>query len=296
MDAQCAIHVGQPFTAICSRCGTYMCSACTEDGRFETCAACRARTGMGRLTLRRDAWTFEAALRHAFAAYRQNFVTLTIAFVILCGVVILANSITGGVQTALSDSGLSTVVSAALFLVDSLIQGLLTLGLLSMSLSAARGEGAELKQLFSGIKLWRGWLVQMGLVYLPVVVLIGIAGGIVALFQYQLTNPTLLIILAALGLTSAPALLYLFLGVAFGNTELVAEPALGGVGSLRNAWRIARGQRVMLFGAFALVFVLCTLGLLACLVGVLFAASYSAVFFSTLYLTLRDGAEGLEAG
>jgi len=271
-----------------------MCRLCTEEGRFENCGACRARTGMGRFSQRRDNWTFEGVMRHAYAAYRQNFVSLTLAMVILFAVVIAMNAVGAGVQAALGEGDFGPV-SMALFIVQTVIQGVLTLGLLSMSLSAARGEGASLNQLASGIRLVGGWLVQMLLAYLPVALVAGLGAAIMALFQFNLTNMTMLAMVGALALLAVPALVYFFLGVAFANTELVAEPKLGGVAALRNSLRIARGQRTMIFGCVMIISVVCMVGVMACLIGVLFAASYSAVLLATLYLALRNGTEGLEA-
>ncbi len=296
IEARCAIHQGEPFTSVCSRCGAYMCKQCTEGGRFETCSECRARTGTGGVTLRRDNWTLEAVMKHAYAAYRHNIGTLTVGVIIMIGVLTLFNGVTSGAQAWLSDPTLILAVSVVMYVPQTLLQGLLTLGLLSMSLSAARGEQVELGQLFGQGERLGGWVVQLLFAYVPLLLLLAIGAVIAALLKFDFDNASLLIALSALVLLSMPALLYFYFGLAFASTELVAQPQVSALTAVGNSWRMARGQRLMLVLCGLIVGALCFAGLIACFVGLLFAIGYAGVLFATLYLTLRNGAEGLEDG
>src|SRR5690606_30528759 len=80
--ARCALHAGKPFVTLCSRCGTYMCQSCTEDGAFGTCAACRAQASPQTFPFSRESDSFFALVAFAFQAYRANWAVLTVALVI----------------------------------------------------------------------------------------------------------------------------------------------------------------------------------------------------------------------
>jgi hypothetical protein len=84
---------------------------------------------------------------------------------------------------------------------------------------------------------------------------------------------------------------YTALGFSFASLELVAQPRLDAFDAIRNAWAIARGERLTIFVGLVLVGLLLLAGALFCLVGLLFTLGYAAVLFSVLYVALRNGAE-----
>src|SRR4051812_32598813 len=81
--ARCALHYGQPFTAVCQRCGTYMCQTCTEGGKFTVCPSCRSRTGVGSFPLRREGFTWGQVTGFAWDVYKRNWAVLLVTVIIM---------------------------------------------------------------------------------------------------------------------------------------------------------------------------------------------------------------------
>lgn len=233
-------------------------------------------------------------MRHSYGAYSRNAGSLTVGIVIMFGVISLFNGITSFAPLIFSDPTWVMAISLVMFIPQTLVQGLLTLGLLSMALSAAKGERVELSQLFGQGKRLGGFIVQTLVVYLPFIPLGGLGFALAFIFGFEGSNPTMWIAFGVFALFAIPALIYFFLGIAFANTELVAQPHIGAISAVQNSFRIAAGQRWMIMLCGLIAGALMFAGLLACFVGVLFTMGYAAVMFATLYLTLRNGADDLE--
>ncbi|MFT3927409.1 MAG: B-box zinc finger protein [Myxococcales bacterium] len=296
--ARCALHDGQPFTAVCQRCGTYMCQTCTEGGKFMVCPSCRARTGLGSFPLRRDAFTWGQLTGHAWNAYKRNWALLLVVIVIVFVAFLAPQGLVFLVQFGFSDQlGMLFPLVGLLSIPLTLLQWLLTLGMLSISVKIARGEPATLGMLFGE---WRklGSMALQGLVFfaavIPLILLFGLLFGL-SMFGAA-GSSDLGVVAALLSVPLGAALVfYAGFGAVFSTFELVAQPNVGGIDGIRNSWRVASGQRlaILLGGLIALGATL--LGSLACGVGVLFAYGYCMVLFATVYLTLRNGADGLVA-
>lgn len=98
--AQCAVHAGREASQTCTRCGNFGCETCFADAagaRFDRCASCREREGIGQIPwegqgslFRRYTATVEAALRTptaTFGALRGGELRGAITFaVISCGI------------------------------------------------------------------------------------------------------------------------------------------------------------------------------------------------------------------
>jgi hypothetical protein len=294
--ARCALHYGQPFTTICRRCGTYMCRLCSEDGKFEFCPACRARTGVGPFPLRRVDLRWAELLRFAFAAYRRRWLVLAAAALVAFVGMMLVQSAAFLLQMLLIDRvRLLLALQSLLVVPQVLLQGLLTLGWLDISLRAARGEPVEVGMLFGAWRRLGAFLLQMlaGLVVALPLLLLCCAPLFVAFVLMQGTSS--LAVTAALACVpiGVAGIYYVGLGLVFGSFELLTQPDLGALDALRNSWAIVRGQRLTLllgaFVGFASVFA----GFMLCGVGALFAYGFAGVLFACLYLGLRNGAEGL---
>ena len=67
---------------------------------------------------------------------------------------------------------------------------------------------------------------------------------------------------------------------------LVENPSTGAIDSLKKAADITRGHRWELFGLFIVLILINIVGLIACLVGVIFTAGISAVAVAYAYRSL----------
>jgi hypothetical protein len=295
--ARCALHFGQPFTSVCKRCGTYMCQVCTEGGKFPVCPGCRARTGHGSFVLRRESLRWGELLRFSWGVYLKNWLVLTgAAFVALFGVFILQGA-SFALQGLLVDQmALMLTLQAALVIPQILLQGLLTLGMLSLAVHAARGEPVRLGMLVTPWRKLPGFALQVLAIVaanLPVMALLTVPAF--ALTFLWGPDPSMAVFGASLlclplGLF---AFLYLGLGVAFSSLELVAQPEMDGLNGLRNAWSIARSERLAIFLGLLICGGLVWSGLVVCVAPVFPAYALACVIFASLYLTLRNGADSL---
>jgi hypothetical protein len=291
LTAQCQVHAGQPFTAVCQRCGTYMCSVCSEGGRHALCAPCRERAGVGEFPFRRDAYTLGALLSFSWNAYKESWGVLTGATAIFM-IIVIAISVPFTIAGMLlgDQSGAGIALQVVSFVVQSLVQGFLSLGLFLMSLKAARGVKPELGDLFGATRRFGTWVAQaliIGAMTTPVIALLG--GG------FWLLGSERWMISAGLGVLLFPVAIYVFMGFAFGAMEIIAQPGVTAMSALRNSWAIVSGKRLELLFLAIGAFVIYVAGLVACFVGILFTMSYASVVFAAYYLAVRNGASGLSS-
>ncbi len=292
------MHAGKPFVTLCSRCGTYMCQTCTEDGAFRTCASCRAQTSPEAFPFGRENHSFFALVVFAFQAYRANWAVLTVALVIsvtlTVGAQVLALSLPFLFEVGSSGS---LVLQALVFVPQSVLPLVFTVGALNLSVRAARGEHVVLSQLFCDFRtIGRVALLLLLLNALLLFVLPLLLGPL--LYWGFLVGSFSLESLPIAALVSIPVvvavLTYLGLGLCFATLELVAQPAVGPIAALRNAWAIARSRRLTLLAYLALCFGLSFIGAAFCFIGLFVSLPYTFVLMAAAYLALRNGASGLE--
>jgi hypothetical protein len=299
----CTLHGGEPFTAICRQCGTYMCKRCNEDGRFDACVNCRAQraaqvaeaqhAGTG-FPFRRDGVAWGPFLRFCLDRYAQNFGVLTLAMIACFGsffVLYVIGAAFSFVSAGFGDSGF---LWALLSIAQIVLTSALTVGMLKISLEVVQSRPVEVSMLWSGMPRLGAFLLvtaAMGAAMLGVegviALVFGLGFSLLETGDWTLGTLVLgaLLALAAMGLS-----VYVSLGFVFACLEVVAEPTLGVLAALRNAWRIANGERLTVgFGLF-LISLLMFAGMLMCGVGMVFTLGLSAVIFSALYLALRNGA------
>src|SRR5262245_25911196 len=96
------MHNGEPFTAICRQCGTYMCKRCNEDARFDRCPSCRAKVqpaaaaatpGAAPFPFRRDGVVWGPFLRFCLEIYGKNFGLLTLTWLVVLGSFVLLHGL-----------------------------------------------------------------------------------------------------------------------------------------------------------------------------------------------------------
>jgi hypothetical protein len=307
----CTLHAGEPFTAICRQCGTYMCRRCAEDGQFDRCPDCRQQgagalgpapanapaptAAPGDFPFRRDGIEWGRFLRYCFEVYTKNFGLLTLTTVVCVGSLFAVFILSWGLFLALgggaSGDGLWWLVVPVL---HSLTVGVLAFGVLKLSVEIVQNRPARLSLLWSSLPRLGSFLlisVAVAAIILLVqsLVLWLAMSGFQAVTVSELTLGTL-VIAAALALVALVTTAYVSLGLVFAWIELVAHPELSVLTALKNGWRIAGGERLTIgFGLF-LITLLILAGFMMCTIGVIFTLGFASVLFASLYVALRNGA------
>lgn len=278
-----------------------MCKQCSEQGRFDKCAPCRAllaeqvRADEHRATafpFRREGVVWGAFLRFCFERYAKNFGLLTLTMVVCFGAFFVLNALSTLLMLVGSDS--MADLWLGMYVLQPLLMSVLILGVLRISLQVARGQPADLSLLWTGLPRWGAFLLVSGAIGAALfgveLVLLAVFGlGFSSLDANDWTLGTLLLA-GASAVVALAVSTYVSLGLVLASIEIVAQPELSVRAALKNAWRIAHGERLTLgFGLF-LISLLMFAGTIMCGIGLLFTLGYAAVIFAALYLALRNGA------
>ncbi|MGD8859455.1 MAG: hypothetical protein PVI30_05545 [Myxococcales bacterium] len=297
--ARCARHPDLPAQAVCVRCGNFMCGPCSLDGRSPDCGACRRRAGIGRFPFDRESYTFDGLLNLCFSRFGQHWVTLCTASLIYWGVPYLIGAViafpimlasmgaAGDRATFLVDDaplGLSILIQIGQLL-QLLVQLWLQLGFAAIALDVLQGKEPALSRLFSQLRAVPGLLLQFVIGFgLSVLYLGAVAGAYWASGQPDDAAGLGLIGLGAL--VGLVPIAYVSLPFPFAMLELVHHPGIGGIGALRNAWKIVNGARWPTLGMLLLGLIFLLLGFTLCCVGALPATPLAAMLVVGLYLAL----------
>ena len=169
-------------------------------------------------------------------------------------VIIVIDVIISGIGQATGNN-----VVAALFSLIGWIVGLwLAFGLIRATIAVTKGERPEVAMLFETEGL--GPYILASILFG-----IGVAIGIV--------------------LCVIPGIIFAVVYHFYGYV-IVENPATGAIDSLKKAADISRGHRWELFGLFIVLILINIVGVIACLVGVLFTAGISAVAVAYAYRSL----------
>ncbi len=275
-----------------------MCQLCTENGKYRTCAACRAElaSNVTAFPVSRHNVRLGPLMSLAFRSYRQNWAVLTQA-------VVLSAALLWTVQAAILaiplQLGVDVTTSAAAvpgMLLLALCQAFLAAGLLTLGLGAASGEKPALSQLFCGPRL----VLRVALQGLAIQAAVWVSLLPAALAWYFVAERdghdffTFLAWSFLLGVGSFCVAAFIVASLGYAPLEALSKPALSPRQVLQNALRIAHGKRLTILLSFGISWVCLAMGLAFCLVGLLVALPYVLVLYSSLYLALRNGASGLE--
>jgi len=173
------------------------------------------------------------------------------------------------------------------------VHGGLLLGALEISLRLMRGQPADLGLLLSGMRRLGALFLQGIVTYLGVALAAFLALVPILALLFGLWEASLPIIGAACLMSLLASLLFLYvsLGVSFSVVELVAQPQVGPFTAIQNSWRIVSGRRLNVLLAFLGLGALVVAGTLACLVGLVFTLGFGILFYTGVYLALRNGQE-----
>ncbi len=281
-----------------------MCRRCSEDGQFDACSDCRNASRRelapapaatpGSFPFRRDGVEWGRFLRYCFGVYTKNFGLLTLTMITCFGAVLALELIGTLLIAAVSNSAAEGILWTVVPLVHLVAVVMMMVGVLQIALRVSRNEPASLALLWSGLPRLGAFLLviaatAVAMFGLQVLMFLVFGVGFASLDASSWTLGTLLVAIL-LGIVVLAASTYVSLGLTFACLEVVAQPGIPVWKALKNAWSIARGERLTLgFGLFLIWLLLCG-GLLMCGVGAIFTLGYALVLFASLYLALRNGA------
>jgi len=207
--------------------------------------------------------TVDEVFSYAWNVWKENLGLLVgVTFVVM-----IISGAAGGAtevieQAALQAGGLGMyiIVALACFVGEQVLQSFLWIGQIQIFLKLARGQRAEFSDLFSG-----------GPYLLPMI-------GIWFLMTLAITAGLVLLIVPGIIL----ALMW------WPTYYLIAEGRCGVMESFSIAGRITQQNWGAAFVLFILSILLIIAGLLACCVGVLFAAPLCGMMFSVAYLMMSN--------
>lgn len=319
--AMCAAHVDVAADSVCTRCGNFMCSTCSERRTGTLCPACRQ--ALGTFPFKRDDYDFSRVWNYVFEAWRRDLVMLGVAGGVMMGLGFIGNVVMqvfslmgqavmvgGGKDNAIAGVIVMMIGLFAGILVTVVVQGIGIMGLIRVAIDSLLGRKVEIPRMFTQAKkVWRYAGVQLAIMFsvmLPMAlggaVLFGVAvlaggGGFSSSgLKHAFDGPIAIIILLVGSIGLMVVISWIVLPLTFAQFEIV----YGGcelTEAVRRAWMLGTDHRLATFGfsmvAIAVVMALTIAGLLALCVGVMIAVPIGyALFFmlqAGLYLALRNG-------
>ncbi|WP_339911949.1 hypothetical protein [Symmachiella dynata] len=192
--------------------------------------------------------------------------------------------------SGLGEGGIVVMVIAivVMYLAMFVVQTLVMLGWLRIMLAVARGEPADLGQLFnSGRWLFRACVANFLIGILMLVFLYGpIFAGIGIANMFGVDEGIMMLIVFPVAFVVG----ILMMTVLSQVLPLIVDQDLGAVESLRTSVTITSGNRGQLFLLGFVGMFLYILGFLACGIGALFTVPYLAVLFAVTYLRMTGQA------
>lgn len=322
--AMCAAHPEAAADSVCSRCGNFMCSTCSDRRSGMLCPACR--TALGTFPLKRDDYDFSRMWNLVFETWRRDLVLLGVCGLIFSGisavgqVVFQLFSVPGQMllATGKKENLVAGIVVMALtftlgFAAIFVAQGVGMMGLLRVAMDALHAKKIEIPRMFSQLKKIGRYIgIQFMLAFgvmIPTAAIFGVAFGLAVLVgggvdggvNHALKSPAAIAVLVLAFIGYFVGLIYVSIPFGLAQFELVYS-GCGAVEALRRAWTLGSGHRMTIFGytfvAGLVGFGLILLGFLALCIGVIVAAplAYAFIFMmqSAVFLTLRNGS-GLPA-
>ena len=307
--ARCAMHPSLAARGTCARCGNFMCEVCSEDGARKLCPVCRERTGQeASFPLERHSWSIGALWEYCFEAFKREWLMLSVAMLVVMVVSIVAQAAGNIASTiaGLTDS-VALIVLAGLFafVVQTVVQGVMGMGMLRVVFDVLEGGRADVSRLFSQVhKAWRylGTTLLLVLVLgVPLMLLfglllvigmlgVGVPVGVLAGEEvFRPEGPLMAALFVGAGLLTLIPGLYFGLPFYLVQAHLAFTEEETPMGALRHCYLLARGQRLPLFGVLLLMAPVVFVGVLACCVGVLPALALSQLLLGGVYLALRRG-------
>ncbi|HYH97928.1 hypothetical protein [Hyalangium sp.] len=293
--ADCALHPDQRATRTCTRCGNFMCASCSQEGSQEICPTCQERVGVGQaFPLTRDNWSFSALWDYCFTLFKRDWLMLSVAMLVFLGISLISQLMSTLVPTlgaALGNKILAGVLQAAAVFVQSVVNGVLGLGLMRMLIDVLQGGKLDIGQLFSQFHRVGTYIVTMLLLIVMIGVPVGAIGGIAAGVVFALGQDALPFVIIIAALLLIVPLFYFALPLYLLQAEIAYNETATPMQMIRNCYAYARGERLSILGVSLVGGLVVMAGVLACCVGMIPAMGLNYLMLAGLYLALRRGAD-----
>ncbi len=302
--ATCARHPDRAATATCERCGSFTCDECNVGRTSQWCQACRELVGT--FPFARDNWTFDKLWDFTWAAFKRDWLMLSVGVLIYLGVSMVVSMIGNVMQqpfmpkTFKGLEDISPGLIATMLITQVLAiagQGTFEMGLYRIYLDVLQGGKADVARIVSQLPKLGRYIAQKLVLFAVTMAVVGVlagiffaaVGGVSAFFRGGPGEGTLvagisLLVVAILVLT----IVLLPLQV-FATPELVFNDGVGAIDALKNAWAIGSGKRLWIFLFGLLAGVLAVVGMVLCCLPVLPAIALGQMLMTALYLALRKG-------
>lgn len=312
--ALCAIHTERSADAVCTRCGSFMCSECSENRIQEHCPSCR--TNIGAFPFSRNDFDFGRVWSYAFERWRGDLVQLGLCglvFTVMSGAGSLVSNIftqpgalliqKGGQNAIVTGGALMGLGLVVATVANIFVQGIGLMGLMRVVIDALQGKKVEFNRMFSQMKRLKSYallqLVIIGAIVVPFVLIGGVVGVMIISSKtsperwVETAGPLLGLGVLVFGVAVLVLMIFL-LPLTFSTWEIVYGGA-GAIESIRRSWLLGSGFRAETLG-YSLVAGLASggivvAGLLALCVGVVVAIPIAIALqhavVGALYLALR---------
>jgi uncharacterized membrane protein len=172
------------------------------------------------------------------------------------------------------------------------IQAWLTIGMTLAMLKIARGEHVTFENLFRGgpflLTALLAWVVHKLLIAVPIVVATGVIIGGIVMMENQSGVAAFVLFLVV---SSLAGLVFIVLAARISMYYyLVIDRHAGVFDSLLQSWRLCRNQVGTITLVYFVQFAVFLVGLLACVVGLVFALPLISLLETVTYLALAGGA------
>ena len=293
-DAVCPRHPSVSAASTCSRCGTFMCDACSEGGTQAMCPECRERTGLRAFPLHRANWNFGALWDYSWETFKREWLMLSLGTLCLMVLSFIAQAV-AGILPMLGAAAGSQVLSGVLQVIatalQTVVQGVLGLGYMRMVFDVLQGQRADVGRLFTQLHKAGPYFVTTLLLAMMFLLPIAAVGGVVAGVVYALGGfQNEVVAFGVIGVAVVLAIVPLFY---FGMPLYLLQPAMAfeetfsPTDIIRHCYTIARGERLSIFGVTMVGGLLGLAGVMACCVGIIPALALFQVLIGGLYLALR---------
>ncbi len=184
------------------------------------------------------------------------------------------------------DPDMIQAISQILQIASSVVDTWLGAGVSMAMLEIARGRDTEISRLFSGGRyLLRliGLQVLLGLVALGIM---AVLAGIPALFGYVVAGKHAAMNIGAVGIVISMVPL-IYLGFAMFATQLlIIDRDMGIIDSIKQSWQVTQGNKLSLFLLGLVSVGIIILGVLALVVGIIFAIPLVVIIYTVAYLAM----------
>ncbi len=198
------------------------------------------------------------------------------------------NVVQEAVEAGIRDESAYKLILALVYFSAYVFQFWVGIGMTMATLKIARGEPVAFEEVFGGgrflLTVILAWIVHKVLIAVPIAVAVGVIIGGIVLMENQSGVAAFLLFLLVSG---AAGLVFIFVAARMSIFYyLVIDHGAGVFGSLLESWRLCRNQVGTIMLVYCVEFAVFLAGLLACVVGLIFAVPLINLIDTVLYLAI----------